>query len=680
MKRISLLVITLLLAAACFPDQRDNFMVNDSFGITGEDGLAEASVHTGSYVLGIIKNGKGQSAAALTVNRDASAVAAALASYNRANNTQYKALPDRLVNLDATSFSFNQKDVSKALTLSWDAEETASYIGDDEQYVFPVLITSDDPVVKVVKGRDLLLLHLNRSSVGIKQGDVNRSIAKKDVLPNGAGIQPPLQETFTFDVVISKPIKNVGMRYPVKADNSLIEAYNSANGTSYVAAPEGLVTLSDNSVQIPESGLSGTFQLVVDYSVLLQNGTLPHFPSYLVPVCLDIPRMNATRSGADFQLKGLSYDRPVVYIGINWEKTVVGLSIERAWGKYSTAGASWNAYFGGTAASDRNVAMDDDYVYLAEFAAGVKKLWAIDIKNPDNVKALPTGTVESTGTADMYLTCPRVVKNTDASVNGGKDVLVVSNLAKDNVLKMYFYLNGIDKDPKKVNFNIWADRRLGDTWTFWGTLQEGMFYMKDFNEKTALMTFKQTDKYASDNPANSLQGRFVMPEHSGAAAYWPFPDNKNKGVYTVRDVDFNAHAVSFKNDSWTATGGNDGNTFTDLGAAYNNSCFQFFEYRGKRYIAHAIQPEENDGRLNILEGALTDSWESILQARSVIYHAAIQNDYEGPIDGQVSPSPKASTHNGMDICARPVGDDIYIVVQKQNVGLSLFHMSFTDEE
>lgn len=680
MKRISLYVITLLLSAACFPDQRNNFMVNDSFGIVGDGSLTEASVHTGSYTLGISKSGKGQNAASLTVNRDAAAVAAALAAYNQANNTAYKALPANLVSLDATSFSFDEKDVSRKLTLSWDAEETASYMGDDDQYVFPVLISSDDPVVKVVEGRNLLLLHLNRSSVGIKQEDVSRSISKKDVLPNGAGIQPPLQETLTFDVAISKSIRNVGLSYPVKADNSLIEAYNSANGTSYVAAPEGLVTLSGNNVQIPEGGLSGTFQLVVDYSVLLQDGTLPRFPSYLVPLTLDVPRMSATCSGDAFQLKGLSYDRQVVYIGIDWEQTVAGLSIERAWGRYSTAAASWNAYFGGTAASDRNVTMDDDYIYLAEFAAGVKKIWAIDIKNPGTVKALPTSTVESAGTSDIFLTCPRMIKNTSAAVNGGKDVLVVSNLASNQVLKMYFYLNGIDQDPKKVDFNIWADRRLGDTWTFWGTLQEGMFYLKDFNEKKALLTFKQTGSYESANPANSLQGRFVMPEHGGAAAYWPFPDNMNKGIYTVRDVDFNAHSVAFLNDSWTATGGNDGNTFVDLGASYNNCCFQFFEYKGKRYVAYATQPEENDGRLFILEGALTDSWESIVSARNVIYHAAIQNDYEGPENGQVNPSPKASTHSGLDICARPIGDDVYIVVVKQNVGLSLFHMSFTDEE
>ena len=671
--------MTLLLSAACFPDQRNNFMVPDSFGIVGENNVAEASVHTGSYVVGLTKNGKGQRAAQLHINRDDAAVAAALSAYNKANNTAYKALPGELVAMDALVFSFSEKEVSKKLTLSWDAQQTASFMGTDEQYVIPVLIAAEDPEVKVVPGREILLIHMNRSSITIKQTDVAREIARKDVLPNSAGIQPPLEETLTFDVEISKPIKNVGINFPVVADNSLIETYNAANGTHYEAAPEGLVTIVEDKISIPESGVSAHFRLKVDYSVLVKDGSLPRFPGYLVPVTLDTGHMSATRSGEAYQLKGLSYDKKVVYISVDWKATVLGLGIERAWGKYSTAGASWNEYYGGTAGSDRNLAMDDENIYVAEFATQTKKLWAIDLKTPGNVKALPVGTVEETGLADMWLTCPRVLKNTSAEINGGKDVLAVSNLAVNQKLMMYFYMDGIDKDPKKVIFNIWADRRLGDSWTFWGTLQDGMFYMKDFGVADALMTFKQTSSYQVEKPANSLLGRFVLPAKTGAGNYWPFPEDKNKGIYTIRD-DFNARYTLFKNDSGTATGGNDGNTMKDLGGAYNNTCFQFFAYRGKRYVAYATQPSEADGRFYLLEGALTDSWDSIVENKNIIYHAAIQSAFEGDVNAKVDPSPRSSGNSGLDICARQIGDDVYIAVLKQNVGLSLFHIYFNDEE
>ena len=75
----------------------------------------------------------------------------------------------------------------------------------------------------------------------------------------------------------------------------------------------------------------------------------------------------------------------------------------------------------------------------------------------------------------------------------------------------------------------------------------------------------------------------------------------------------------------------------------------------------------------MLEGAATDTWESIITKRNVIYHAAIQNAFEG--EGEVEVSPKSSTHNGMDLCAREIGGDVYIAVVKQNVGLSLFKMT-----
>ena len=81
----------------------------------------------------------------------------------------------------------------------------------------------------------------------------------------------------------------------------------------------------------------------------------------------------------------------------------------------------------------------------------------------------------------------------------------------------------------------------------------------------------------------------------------------------------------------------------------------------------------DDGRLFVLEGKATDRWEDIVRTRNVIYHAAIQNAFEG--EGEVEPSPRSSGHNGMDLTAREIGGEVYIAVVKQNVGLSLFKMS-----
>ena len=57
----------------------------------------------------------------------------------------------------------------------------------------------------------------------------------------------------------------------------------------------------------------------------------------------------------------------------------------------------------------------------------------------------------------------------------------------------------------------------------------------------------------------------------------------------------------------------------------------------------------------------------------MVYHAAIQNDTEQEGISE-EPSPRTSGNSGMDLDVRQVGDDMYIVVVKQNVGLSLFRM------
>ena len=58
-----------------------------------------------------------------------------------------------------------------------------------------------------------------------------------------------------------------------------------------------------------------------------------------------------------------------------------------------------------------------------------------------------------------------------------------------------------------------------------------------------------------------------------------------------------------------------------------------------------------------------------------MYQAAIQNDSEQEKISE-DPSPMSSGNSGMDLDARKVGDDVYLVVIKQNVGLSLFKLTY----
>ena len=659
MKKTIIWLAAVLLLTGCIRDERDNFMVPDSFGINADDLLQETSVHTGNYVLGISKSGKGQASGKVSI----SLAETALPDYNEAHETDFKAVLPSLVSFDQEMLDFSVEDVTRTFTISWDPELMAQFIAEDTRYVIPLRIQSQDLTVN--EGRELVLLHLNRSGVSVPQTNVSRVVEAKDVEPGPGGEQPELQETLILDVNLKPNVKYLGLSFPVCVDNSLIDSYNQAHQTSYVPAPDGLVTLLDNDAVIEEGAIGGNFRVLLDKSVLMKDGKLGEFPDYLIPVRLQREKLTASLNGEDFDLKGLSYGNLVTYISFSYYAPPPGLSVIRMWGKYSTETASWSDYLGDfTAGADRNVALDDNYIYIAETNTS-KNLWAISLQDPGIYKRLPVGTVADEGI--FYLSCPRIIPNTSADINGGKDVLAVSNMNAGDP-KLYVYADGIDANPRVINMSTWASRRLGDTFTFWGSMQGGILFFKDFSSPDGTVSFKL-------NGLNAmwLVGRIVAPAAAGAGAYFPFPDNINQGVSSVRGGE-TAWLTTASKDLYTLEGVDKEPTLAELSGYFADTAFRFFEFDGKRYIAYTRQVSPSDGRLFILEGEAGQSWSGMLEKRNVIYQAAIQNDteQEGLDD---TPSPKASGNSGMDLDVRIAGNEVYIAVVKQNVGLSLFRMS-----
>lgn len=653
MKRLSILFAGLLLLSGCFPDDRNNFMVDDSFGITSLDNVVEASVHKGSYVFGIAKSGKGQSAANVRINYSQDDIQSLLASYNKEHNTEFKAVMSSLIVMDKTDFDFTAEDAAKEVAISWDPEILARFMGDSEQYVIPILIQSDDQVVKVKDNRSFLLVHLNRSCVSLKQKSISRTVEKKNVEPDKSGNVPQLQEIVSLDVEIDNQIEGVGIQYPLEI------------GTT--DAPEGLVKLLTESVTIPEGGKSGTVRIEIDYSVLLKDGLLYQFPDYEVPVRIKTEGMKATLKGEDFDLKGLSYGNNTTVFNFTWKETKKGFNVSREWGRYSSASESWSDYMSGfTANADRNVTLDGEYVYVAETNTS-KNLWAISLKDPGVYKKLPVGTVKDEGI--FYLSCPRVIPNTDAAINGGKDVLAVSNMIEGDPT-LYVYVNGINADPTPIAMTTWASRRLGDTFSWWGNYKDGVVFFKDYNSTQGTVTFPLTGRTSG---TMFLTGRLAAPAETGAAAYFPFPDNINSGIISVRGGQTSWLVTASKNLK-TLEGADNNPTLKELDPAWANSSFRYFTLAGKRYIAVAKQDSSSGGRLLILEGEGAEGWAQIISDNKVVYEAAIQNETENEaLD--TTPSEKFSGNSGMDLDICQKDDEVYIAVIKQNVGLSLFRVS-----
>ena len=664
MKKLTIIACTLALMAGCIPDDRENFMVPDSFGITASDVLVQTSVHAGSYTFGVAKNGKGKTGAKAVVTLDSGEASTALAKYNSENNTAYETLPADAFSIDNTSLTFATDDVVKDVTVSWDPLKVIDLISGGKDYVLPIYLISTD--LNVNAGKELLLLSFRRSTVVVSQKNVNRVINRKQLAPDADGNAPVLQETVILDLTMDNMIKGIGMSFPVKIDNSLIEEYNKSSVDPYVAAPEGLVKILTPTVTIPESGESATFKIEIDKSVLLSGGELKPFPNYVIPIAVDTKALSSSRKGEAFDLKGLSYGNLVTYVTITY--LAAGLSVVREWGYYSSASGAWSSYIDGfTANADRNVAIDDNYIYIAETNT-TKNLWAISRSDPRNYKKLPVGTVKDDGI--FFLSCPRIIKNNDPAINGGRDVLAVCSMNEGDI-KLYFYDNGIDADPSMVELVTWNSRRLGDTYTYWGTLQEGMLFFKDFNTADGTVTFPLAGKTSGKM---YLKGRLVSPPAKGAGAYFPFPENVNSGISTIRGGETAWQTVATKN-FLTLENASDPCTLTELSGYFADSAFRFFELGQKRYVAYTRQVDSSDGRIFILEGTPEQGWNDIILERNVVYQAAIQNDTENEKLSE-EPSPMSSGNSGMDLDIRMVGEDAYLVVLKQNVGLSLFKLTY----
>lgn len=373
------------------------------------------------------------------------------------------------------------------------------------------------------------------------------------------------------------------------------------------------------------------------------------------------------------------YQKMIIYLGDEIPATPKELTIERVWGKYSTAEAAWNSYFSGTANSDRNLAMDDDYIYVPE-SSGTAKIWRIPV---DGTSAVSTVNVEGVSGGTHAITCVRMVPNTAAAVNGGKDFLMGVSLTVDDssdALRVYSWGEGTDAAPTKTSAQTWCNRRLGDKFTVYGSLQDGALFFKDYANASDQGAFLVLRMAWSEVPKDGFFNprRTNMFVEGGMGAYYPYPGDATNGIYTsTASSKYTSFTSSPLNTSPNTTG-----TFTDAGGYYVDAHgFNYFEYNGKRYIAYVKNAGGGDGRFYVIEGESTTSWADMLGAkRNVIYQAAIQEDLafkDGDYHAELgaNPSPKTSGNSGIDCAVRIKDDAVYFAVMKQHVGLSLFKMS-----
>ena len=332
----------------------------------------------------------------------------------------------------------------------------------------------------------------------------------------------------------------------------------------------------------------------------------------------------------------------------------------------------WDAAvpFGG--GQDRNMTMDSEYVYVAQAAGGNGAVKAISIADPSQTKdvKVKTYTPEGLDNGTHAVTCVRMLPNTDPAVNGGKDVLVGSNLTLGDgteKLTVYVWSNGIDADPNYFVIDSGV-RRLGDKFTVKGTYQSGELYFFDFNDGNTVIRVNMKDGVAGLWGTPELAyatGRFAMPvagaSNIGECTIHPDTAFDGDGNPTAALLTTNAVNGFFTQNAGNAYVASAWGTDPKLTQTFG---YNFFEHGGKDCIAYVkVAGDRASASLNIIEdinGAA--DFKGTLEAQKVLFTA--------PVNGT------GNAGHGLGDCATVVIDGTrYIAVMAQNIGISLYKLN-----
>lgn len=376
-----------------------------------------------------------------------------------------------------------------------------------------------------------------------------------------------------------------------------------------------------------------------------------------------------TRSGTDYPFiirSEVSVGRSKVHevpafsgIAVPSEKTP---SLELVWALESDDTALWTGQITSVSVTHpdgygmvRSIAMDDDYIYLPKSSA-YANIAAVSIADPTVQTKADVSTITGGGT--FATSCARMIKNTDASVNGGKDILLVSNLTEatsSTALTVYAYTNGITAAPVVLCKFAWDSanetedwRRYGDRFFVTGTWQEGKLYFPSFN------------------PGKSVILSVANGERTGVTQIWAgdySPSGiKNIVVYPGSD-NILLHNASFANIV-TPSGGfyNGWNEYS----LYQEAAFykgvwgvNFFSFDGADYIADTLLSDEPYACVEVYpdKGSLEDSGD---------------DDSEGYTSSDLNPGTDSSF---ADCCVRVIDGVPYIAAMVQNGGLYLYKLT-----
>ena len=665
-KHILLSALTIATVASC-ADDRNNFLPDDSFGFNNKAGenVVTLPLYGGSYDVNVIKSGKGLNEGVVNIttsNFD-------LNNFNKEYGVDFTPLPSDkdLYSFSTESIAFGTEDVTKSFTISWDIAKVAAFMEEEpaNQYCIPVALRSDN--LEVNEGRQIFILNLVTSTITAEQSLLSRTYEWES---------EPVTETMDITVRIDKAIPGIDLTLDYEVDEDLVAAYNEANATNYTLAPEGLVSFGADPVlkagedyvlfpvTINTDAIAEDMEVEVNGVVETKKLVKRDWDGYVVP--LKITGMS---------VDGVKIVNDLTYVVVKGLEPIPPQLFTRLWGIYATSSTTpWQSTFG---LSDcRNITMDDQYVYIPQSAAGAPVLKAVSITDPTVVKDV---NVEGVDGGTHTLSCVRMIPNTDPAINGGKDILVATNLTLGDGSHLHYYvwLNGIDNAPEKHMVDD-SGRRMGDKITIVGSWKNGEVYAKDYNTGNIVRN-AMVDTGIGEWPSGGLgyaRGRMdysasVLDAAGCIGAAYVYPGTEKAGS----DIPAGFLVTSTASAHWLAnTSGNVFASTADLGLPMTHG-YNFFSdaKTGAKYVAYvALEPNQDKGAVKVISdfNGTPEGLKGVLQAHKVVFEAPVQDAMDATV---VSPCP--ATHSTGDCVVRTIGNKTYMAAMIQNVGLAVFELN-----
>ena len=613
--------------------------------------------------MNVIKSGKGLNEGVVNIttsNFD-------LKNFNDQYEVEYIPLPSdqSLYSFSTESIAFGKDDVSKTFSVSWDIAKVAAYMDQEpaNEYCIPVALRSDD--LEVNDGRQVFILNLVTSTVTAEQTLLSRTYEWES---------EPMSETMDITVRIDKAIPGIDLNLDFEVDQTLVAVYNEANGTNYELAPEGLVTLGADPtikagegyvllpVTINTDALAEEMQVEVDGANVTKRLVKRNWDGYVVPVKL-----------SSMSVDGVKVNNGLTYIVVKGLEPIPPQLFTRLWGIYATSSTTpWQSTFGIT--DSRNITMDDQYIYIPQTSADAPVLKAVSITDPTKVKNV---NVDGVSGGTHTLSCVRMVPNTDPAINGGKDILLATNLTLGDGSHLHYYawLNGIDNAPTKFMVDD-SGRRMGDKFIVLGSWKNGEIYAKDYNTgnivRNAMVDTGVGEWPGADGLAYA-RGRYdysasVLDAAGCIGSAYVYPGTPKAGS----DIVPGFLVTSTASGHWLVN--KSGNVFAstaDLGLGMTHG-YNFFSdaKTGAKYVAYvALEAAQDKGAVKVISdfNGTYEGLAGVLSTNKVVFEAPMQDAMDATV---VSPCP--ATHSTGDCVVREVNGTTYMAVMIQNVGISVF--------